>query len=39
VAANPASEEINLELERLHQKIEAGGQYIMTQPLYDLETI
>ncbi|UCE67705.1 MAG: bifunctional homocysteine S-methyltransferase/methylenetetrahydrofolate reductase, partial [Candidatus Zixiibacteriota bacterium] len=38
VAANPASNDINLEIERLHQKIEAGGQYIMTQPLYDLET-
>jgi len=38
VAANPSSEDINLEIERLYQKIEAGGQYIMTQPLYDLET-
>jgi homocysteine S-methyltransferase len=38
VAANPASEDLNLELGRLYQKIEAGGQYIMTQPLYDLET-
>jgi homocysteine S-methyltransferase len=39
VAANPTSDDINLEIERLHQKIEAGGQYIMTQPLYDLDTL
>jgi len=39
VAANPTSGNIGLEIERLHQKIEAGGQYIMTQPLYDLDTL
>lgn len=39
MAANPASEDLNLELERLRQKMEAGGQYIMTQPLYDLDTL
>ena len=39
VAANPTSDDINLEIERLRQKIEAGGQYIMTQPLYDIETL
>lgn len=39
VAANPASDDLNLELERLRQKIEAGGQYIMTQPLYEIDTL
>jgi methionine synthase I (cobalamin-dependent)/5,10-methylenetetrahydrofolate reductase len=39
MAANPASEDLNLELERLRQKIEAGGQYIMTQPLYEMDIL
>ncbi len=39
VAANPASDDLNIEIERLRQKLEAGGQYIMTQPLYELDTL
>jgi homocysteine S-methyltransferase len=39
VAANPSSDDLEAEISRLRQKIEAGGQYIMTQPLYDLDTL
>jgi homocysteine S-methyltransferase len=31
--------EIDLELARLRDKLEAGAQYIMTQPIYDLEPL
>jgi len=39
VAANPTSPDIKLEMARLERKIEAGAQYIFTQPMYDLDTI
>ncbi len=39
VAANPASEDLDTEIVRLKQKIDAGGQYIMTQPLYELDIL
>ncbi|MCC7105864.1 MAG: bifunctional homocysteine S-methyltransferase/methylenetetrahydrofolate reductase [Chloroflexi bacterium] len=35
-AVNPIAEDLSLELERFEQKIEAGADYTMTQPLYDL---
>jgi homocysteine S-methyltransferase len=34
-AATPSAPDVNLDLERLHRKIEAGAQFIMTQPVYD----
>lgn len=39
MAANPTSPDLDLEIRRLREKISAGGQYIMTQPLYDLESL
>ena len=39
VAANPTAPDIKLEMARLEHKIDAGGQYIFTQPMYDLNTI
>lgn len=37
-AANPVATDIELELTRLHSKIEGGAQYIMTQPVFDTQT-
>jgi methionine synthase I (cobalamin-dependent)/5,10-methylenetetrahydrofolate reductase len=37
-AANPVAPDIELELTRLHSKIEGGAQYIMTQPVFDANT-
>lgn len=37
-AANPAATELDIELERLHRKIEGGAQYILTQPVFDAGT-
>src|SRR5438876_10884858 len=34
-AAVPTATDIDLDIERLHRKIEAGAKFIMTQPLYD----
>jgi homocysteine S-methyltransferase len=34
-AATPSAPDIGLDLERLHRKIEAGAQFVMTQPVYD----
>jgi homocysteine S-methyltransferase len=34
-AATPSAPDIELDLERLHRKIEAGADFIMTQPVYD----
>ena len=33
---NPAAREPELEVERLRQKLEAGAQWVQTQPIYDL---
>jgi len=33
---NPAAREPELEVERLRQKLEAGAQWVQTQPVYDL---
>lgn len=38
-AATPPATDIELDLERLHRKIEAGANFIMTQPVYDPETL
>jgi 5,10-methylenetetrahydrofolate reductase len=36
VASNPTAVDLAIEQERFHQKVEAGAQFTMTQPLYDL---
>ncbi|MEP6910846.1 MAG: bifunctional homocysteine S-methyltransferase/methylenetetrahydrofolate reductase [Actinomycetota bacterium] len=37
VAVNPAADDLDTELERFHQKLEAGAHFAMTQILFDLE--
>jgi methionine synthase / methylenetetrahydrofolate reductase(NADPH) len=37
VAVNPTADDLELELERFRQKVEAGAQYAMTQLVFDLE--
>jgi methionine synthase I (cobalamin-dependent)/5,10-methylenetetrahydrofolate reductase len=34
---NPTSEDLDLELERFERKLEAGADFIITQPIYDPE--
>ena len=36
VAVNPAADDLDLELERFQQKLEAGARFAMTQVLFDL---
>jgi methionine synthase / methylenetetrahydrofolate reductase(NADPH) len=36
VAVNPTADDIGLEVERFHRKVEAGAQFAMTQILFDL---
>jgi methionine synthase I (cobalamin-dependent)/5,10-methylenetetrahydrofolate reductase len=36
VAVNPAADDLELELERFEQKLEAGARFAMTQVLFDL---
>ena len=36
-AVNPTSEKLDWELEHFQHKIDAGAQYVMTQPVYELE--
>ncbi len=36
VAANPTNPDFENEISRLREKLDAGGQYVMTQPLYEL---
>lgn len=38
VGCNPGSLNFEEEMRRLEQKIEAGAEYILTQPVYDLST-
>ncbi len=38
-AVNPASEDIKAELERFQKKIDAGAEFTMTQPLYEMEPL
>lgn len=35
--ANPGAIDLDLEIRRLEQKVEAGANYILTQPVYDSE--
>ncbi|MBX6377610.1 MAG: bifunctional homocysteine S-methyltransferase/methylenetetrahydrofolate reductase [Clostridia bacterium] len=39
VGVNPAAEDLELELQRFRHKLDAGVDFVMTQPLYDLETL
>src|SRR5438477_544033 len=36
VAVNPSADDLETELDRFHQKLEAGAQFAMTQALFDL---
>jgi len=36
---NPAAIDMELEIDRLHQKIDAGAEYILTQPVFDQERL
>jgi len=38
-AVNPAAEDLDREIDRFRQKIEAGAHVAMSQPLYDRETL
>ena len=38
-AVNPTSETLDEELERFSRKIDAGAEFAMTQPLYELDTL
>ncbi|HTM01536.1 MAG TPA: bifunctional homocysteine S-methyltransferase/methylenetetrahydrofolate reductase [Candidatus Omnitrophota bacterium] len=38
-AVNPSAENFDQELERFHAKVEAGAEFAMTQPLYELSTL
>ncbi len=35
---NPTAEDLKVELERFQRKLDAGAQYVMTQPVYELES-
>jgi methionine synthase / methylenetetrahydrofolate reductase(NADPH) len=37
VAVNPSADDLELELDRFHQKIEAGAHFAMTQLVFDLD--
>ncbi len=37
VAVNPTADDLGLEAERFHRKVEAGARFAMTQLLFDLE--
>lgn len=39
VGANPGAVDIGLEIDRLHQKVEAGAEYILTQPIFDIDQL
>jgi homocysteine S-methyltransferase len=39
VAVNPTADDIGLEVDRFHRKIEAGAQFAMTQILFDLASL
>ncbi len=36
---NPGAIDLPLEVDRLHQKIEAGAEYILTQPMFDQDKL
>ena len=38
-AVNPMADDLEYELDWYHQKVEAGADFAITQPLYDLEQL
>ena len=38
-AVNPVAEDLELELDRFHRKLEAGADYAMSQPLYEMDQL
>ncbi len=38
-AVNPVADDLDLELDRFHRKLEAGADYVMSQPLYDMDQL
>jgi homocysteine S-methyltransferase len=38
-AVNPMADDLERELERYHEKVEAGADFAITQPLYNLEQL
>ncbi len=38
-AVNPTADEFDREIERFERKVEAGAEFAMTQPVYELETL
>jgi homocysteine S-methyltransferase len=38
-AVNPMADDLDLEIDRYHQKVEAGADFAITQPLYNLEQL
>lgn len=36
-ALNPTAEDLEWELDRFHEKLEAGADFVMTQPVYDAD--
>jgi methionine synthase I (cobalamin-dependent)/5,10-methylenetetrahydrofolate reductase len=36
-AVNPTAEDLELEIRRFREKLEAGADFVMTQPFYDME--
>lgn len=38
-AVDPTADDLSFQLERLHQKLEAGAHLVMCQPLYDMESL
>lgn len=38
-AANPTATDLDLDLERLHQKISSGAMFVMTQPIFDPQAL
>ncbi len=39
VAVNPSADDLDLELDRFHSKVEAGAHFAMTQALFGLESL
>lgn len=37
VGANPGAIDIESEIDRFHQKVEAGAEYVLTQPVYQIQ--
>ena len=38
-AVNPTAEDAETELDRFRQKLDAGADFVMSQPLYDMDTL